>query len=134
MVELLHEVSSGLFSLFSPFDPSSNGHGFRVGSFEYFESVCNSFDGCCVRVSGSLEFVQPICKVTNAFCSFGLVGFACFLAICFDVIFDVIPLVGFPDWWVHRDDSFYSFSVFFRFKECGIEAPYVGLVRVSSGV
>ena len=30
VMELLHEVAGRLFSLFSPFDPRSDCHGFRV--------------------------------------------------------------------------------------------------------
>ena len=57
VVELSHEVSSRLFSLFFPLDPGSDGHGFRVSSLQLSKFVRDYCDGGWVGVSCSLEFV-----------------------------------------------------------------------------
>ena len=81
VVELSHEVTSGLFSLFSPFDPCSDGHGFRVSLFQLSESVCNN--GYCgwVGVVCSLKSVESIGEIFYAFESFCFGDSSCLLTI-----------------------------------------------------
>ena len=65
MMELSHEITGGLFSLFSPFDPWADGHGFRVSFLQLSEFVCNSYSGYCgwIGIVCSLKLVESICKV-----------------------------------------------------------------------
>jgi len=65
-----------------------------VGFFELPEFVSDQSDGSCVGGLGSLEFVQSIGEVADAFLSFGFGGLSCLLAVCFNAVFNVIPLVG----------------------------------------
>ena len=48
--KLSHEVAGGILSLFFPFDPGSDGHGFRVSSLQLSESVGYCCYGGWVRV------------------------------------------------------------------------------------
>jgi len=106
VVELSHEVAGGFLSLFFPFDPRSDGHGFRVSSLQLSESVGYCCYGGWVRVGCSLKFVESVCEVSNAFYSFCLGCSPCFLAVGFYGVFDVIPLVSFFEWGMSEDDLF----------------------------
>jgi len=123
VVELSHEVVGGFLSLFFPFDPRSDGHGFRVSSLQLSESVGYCCYGGWVRVGCSLKFVESVCEVSNAFYSFCLGCSPCFLAVGFYGVFDVIPLVSFFEWGMSEDDLFDGCCMFFGFKDSRVEAP-----------
>ena len=57
VMELSHEVSSGLFSLFSPLDPGVDSHGFRVSSLQLSKFVHDRCYGGWVGIGCSLEFI-----------------------------------------------------------------------------
>ena len=113
VVELSHEIAGGFLSLFFPFDPRSDGHGFRVRSLQLSESVGYCSYGGWVGVGYSLKFVKSVCEVSDAFYSLFLSCYPCLFAIGLNGVFNVVPLVSFFEWGVGEDDLFDGCCVFF---------------------